>query len=49
MLAIHGAGGWQLGWSVDWSGIGHVLGEPTSADVAVFVATDLIVTVGRIL
>lgn len=49
VLPVHRAGGGQLRWSVDWSGIGHIFGEPTSADVAVFVTADLVVTISGIL
>ena len=49
VLTVHGAGGGQLRWRVDWPSVGDVFGESTAADVAVLVATDVVVSIGGIL
>jgi len=49
LLTIDRAGGGQLRRSVDWPSVGHVFRESTAADMAVFMATDIVVAVGGVL
>lgn len=49
MLTVHWAGRGQLRRSVDWPRVGHILGESTAADVAVIMASYIVVAIGRVL
>lgn len=49
MLTINGAGGGQLRRSVDGPRVGHIFRETTAADMAVFMATDIVVAIGGVL
>lgn len=49
LLSVDGAGGGQLRRRVHRPGVGNVLGEPAAADVAVFMASYIVVAVGGVL
>lgn len=49
MLTIHGAGGGQLRWSVDWPRVWHIFRESTAADMALLMTTDIVIAIGGIL
>lgn len=49
VLTVYGAGRGQLRWSVHWPSVGHIFRESTAADMAVVMAADVVVSIGRIL